>query len=266
MQGLRDMFRHPRSDLMAGVVVFLVAVPLCLGIAVASGVPPVSGLVAGVIGGLLVPLLSRSPLSVTGPAAGLTAVVLLETRVVGGFDRFLVATMLAGGLQVLLGLLRAGRFAALVPDSVIRGMLAAIGLIIVWKQLPVLVGVDGGVADIPSQFAVGPAIVAAASFLVLIGWGLTPLARHAFLPPALVAVVLGSALAASFTSHVGLAIGPKQLVEVPLGGWDALRRALPSPDFSAAADPGVWRVAFTVALVASIETLLSLQAIDDIDP
>ena len=251
---------------MAGMVVFLVAVPLCLGIAVASDVPPVSGLVAGVVGGLLVPLLSRSPLSVTGPAAGLTAVVLFETRALGGFDRFLVATMIAGGLQVVLGLLRAGRFASLVPESVIHGMLAAIGIIIVWKQLPVLVGVDGGAADIPAQFAVGPAILAATSFAVLLGWGLTPLARHAFLPPALVAVVLGAAIGVAFDSHSGLRLDSSQRVDVPLGGWQAMRAALPVPALAALWDPAVWRVAVTVALVASIETLLSLKAIDDIDP
>jgi len=124
------MFSHPRSDALAGVVVFLVAVPLCLGIAIASGVSPVSGLVAGVVGGVVVPFLSRSPLSVTGPAAGLTAVVLFEIRALGSFERFLAATMIAGGLQMLLGMLRAGRFAAWVPGSVVHGMLAAIGVII----------------------------------------------------------------------------------------------------------------------------------------
>ena len=116
---LRAMFGHPRSDCIAGVVVFLVAVPLCLGIALASGVPPVSGLVAGVVGGIVVPFLSRSPLSVTGPAAGLTAVVLFETKALGSFERLLTATMIAGCLQMALGFARTGRFAALVPDSVI---------------------------------------------------------------------------------------------------------------------------------------------------
>ena len=266
MESLKAMFSHPRTDAVAGVVVFLVAVPLCLGIAMASGVPPVSGLVAGVVGGLVVPFLSRSPLSVTGPAAGLTAVVLYETKVLEGFDRFLTATMIAGCLQVVLGLLRTGRFARLVPDSVIRGMLAAIGLIIVWKQLPSLVGVEEGVARIASEFAKGPAIIAAVSLLVLYGWGATPLSRHAFLPSALVVVVLGAGLGLAFGPSEALQLIPRQLVDAPLGGWSAMRQALPVPDFSAVADPVVWRVAVTVALVASIETLLSLQAIDDIDP
>ena len=260
------MFGHPRSDCIAGVVVFLVAVPLCLGIALASGVPPVSGLVAGVVGGIVVPFLSRSPLSVTGPAAGLTAVVLFETKALGSFERLLTATMIAGCLQMALGFARTGRFAALVPDSVIRGMLAAIGIIIVWKQLPALVGGDGAVSQMASQFAAGAASIAAASLLVLYGWGATPLARHAFLPPALVVVAVSVALASAFAGSTTLALSPKQMVDVPLGGWSALRDALPVPDMGAFGDPLVWRVAVTVALVASIETLLSLKAIDGLDP
>jgi MFS superfamily sulfate permease-like transporter len=260
------MFGHPRSDCIAGVVVFLVAVPLCLGIALASGVPPVSGLVAGVVGGIVVPFLSRSPLSVTGPAAGLTAVVLFETKALGSFERLLTATMIAGCLQMALGFARTGRFAALVPDSVIRGMLAAIGIIIVWKQLPALVGGDGAVSEMGSQFAAGAASIAAASLLVLYGWGATPLARHAFLPPALVVVAVSVALASAFAGSTTLALSPKQMVDVPLGGWSALRDALPVPDMGAFGDPLVWRVAVTVALVASIETLLSLKAVDGLDP
>jgi len=263
---LRAMFGHPRSDCIAGVVVFLVAVPLCLGIALASGVPPVSGLVAGVVGGIVVPFLSRSPLSVTGPAAGLTAVVLFETKALGSFERLLTATMIAGCLQMALGFARTGRFAALVPDSVIRGMLAAIGIIIVWKQLPALVGGDGAVSEMGSQFAAGAASIAAASLLVLYGWGATPLARHAFLPPALVVVAVSVALASAFAGSATLALSPKQMVDVPLGGWSALRDALPVPEMGAFGDPLVWRVAVTVALVASIETLLSLKAIDGLDP
>jgi MFS superfamily sulfate permease-like transporter len=226
----------------------------------------VSGLVAGVVGGIVVPFLSRSPLSVTGPAAGLTAVVLFETKALGSFERLLTATMIAGCLQMALGFARTGRFAALVPDSVIRGMLAAIGIIIVWKQLPALVGGDGAVSEMGSQFAAGAASIAAASLLVLYGWGATPLARHAFLPPALVVVAVSVALASAFAGSTTLALSPKQMVDVPLGGWSALRDALPVPDMGAFGDPLVWRVAVTVALVASIETLLSLKAIDGIDP
>jgi SulP family sulfate permease len=117
-----------------------------------------------------------------------------------------------------------------------------------------------------SQFAAGAASIAAASLLVLYGWGATPLARHAFLPPALVVVAVSVALASAFAGSTTLALSPKQMVDVPLGGWSALRDALPVPDMGAFGDPLVWRVAVTVALVASIETLLSLKAIDGIDP
>lgn len=259
------MFSFPRQDALAGVVVFLVAVPLCLGIALASGVAPVSGLVAGVVGGLVVPFLSRSPLSVTGPAAGLTAVVVFEVATLGSFERFLAATVIAGAMQIVMGLLRAGRHAKLVPSSVIKGMLAAIGPLIVWKQVPVAFGVQG-FGEIPGAWVPGAVASALASLLVLLGWSRTPLARHAFLPPALVVVVVASMLAAVTAGSAALALRPEHFVRVPLGGWSAVREALPSVDGSAFSDFAVWRVALTVALVASIETLLSLQAIDGIDP
>ena len=143
-----SMFSYPRQDFVAGTVVFLIALPLCLGIAIACGVPPVSGLVAGVVGGLVVPLWSRSPLSVTGPAAGLTSIVLLEVQRLGGVEPFLTAVAMAGVLQLFFGVLRLGRFSALVPASVIKGMLAAIGITIVLKQLPVALGVEGGLRAI----------------------------------------------------------------------------------------------------------------------
>jgi len=265
MKAFQDMFRHPRQDALAGVVVFLVALPLCLGIALASGVAPVSGLVAGVVGGILVPFLSRSSLSVTGPAAGLAAVVAFEVSALGSFERFLAATMLAGALQVMFGVARIGHLARLVPGSVIKGMLAAIGLLIVWKQVPVVLGAPD-LAHVNGAWAPGAVIVAAMASAVLFGWRLTPLARHAFLPPALVAVVVCGVVAGALAAVPALALRPEHFVEVPLGGWSALRAALPAPDASAFVDPMVWRVAIIVAFVASIETLLSLKAIDGLDP
>ena len=155
MQPYPSLFGHPKEDVVAGVVVFLVALPLCLGIAIACGVPPVSGLIAGVVGGMVVPWISRSPLSVTGPAAGLTSIVLVEVTQLGGIPPFLTAVLLAGVLQAAFGILRLGRFSALVPSAVIKGMLAAIGITIVWKQLPVAFGVTGGLIDIPGAGASG---------------------------------------------------------------------------------------------------------------
>ena len=266
MHHYRSMFSYPKEDSVAGIVVFLVALPLCLGIAVACGVPPVSGLIAGIVGGMIVPLISRSALSVTGPAAGLTSIVLVEVQHLGGLEPFLTAVIVAGGLQFLLGVLRTGRFTALVPSAVIKGMLAAIGITIVWKQLPVAFGASGGVFDIPSQFNLGSAVIAVLSLVILYGWKSTPLARHAFISPALVVVVIASAVASFIRDMPGLALGAQQFVDVPLGGVNALYAALPRPAFGAIGNPDVWIAGATIAVVASIETLLSLQAVDRLDP
>jgi MFS superfamily sulfate permease-like transporter len=259
------MFSHPKEDFVAGIVVFLVAVPLCLGIAIASGVPPVSGLVAGVIGGLVVPWISRSPLSVSGPAAGLTSIVLVEVQHLGGINPFLTAVLLAGIMQFSLGVLRAGRFSALVPSAVIKGMLAAIGITIIWKQLPVAFGASGGLSDIMRQWHTGAVLIAAVALALLYGWKHTPLARVKLISPALAVVVVTSALA-QFLFGTAAALGPSHFVEVPLGGLNALWSAMPRPDFAAIANPATWMAAATIAIVASIETLLSLQAVDRLDP
>lgn len=266
MHHYRSVFSYPKEDSVAGVVVFLVALPLCLGIAIACGVPPVSGIIAGIVGGLVVPLISRSPLSVTGPAAGLTSIVLVEVQHLGGLGPFLTAVMLAGALQFALGVLRTGRFTALVPSAVIKGMLAAIGITIVMKQLPVAFGSTGGLMDIASQFNMGAAVIAALSLVILYGWKYTPLARYAFISPALVVVVAASVVASLIREMPGLALGAQQFVDVPLGGVNALYAALPRPQFGAITNPDVWMAAATIAVVASIETLLSLQAIDRLDP
>ena len=260
------MFAYPKEDAVAGVVVFLVALPLCLGIAIACGVPPVSGLVAGVVGGLVVPLLSRSALSVTGPAAGLTAIVLVETQRLGGIPQFTAAVVLAGVLQVGLGVLRTGRFSALVPSSVIKGMLAAIGITIVWRQIPVAFGSSGSVLDIARDLHPGATLVALTSLAMLYGWRYTPLAKLKLLSPALVVVVVGSVIAALLRQRPEFALQPSQFVDVPLGGIGALFAALPRPDFSVLGTPAAWTAAVTIAVVASIETLLSVQAVDRLDP
>ncbi len=260
------MFSHPKEDAVAGLVVFLVALPLCLGIAVACGVPPVSGLVAGIVGGLVVPWISRSALSVTGPAAGLTSIVLVEVQQLGGLEPFLAAVIVAGALQFGFGVLRMGRFAALVPSAVIKGMLAAIGITIIWKQLPVALGVVGGLFDIPGQVHSGALILAAVSLAILYGWKHTPLARFKLLSPALVVVVLASVLAAWFKGLPGLTLGDMHYVDVPLGGITTLFAALPRPDMTVLATPAGWMAGITIAIVASIETLLSLQAVDRLDP
>lgn len=262
-----SLFAHPKQDLIAGMVVFLVALPLCLGIAIACGVPPVSGLVAGICGGLIVPIISRSPLSVSGPAAGLTSIVLAAVSDLGGLEPFLTAVMIAGVLQFGLGAIRAGRFAALVPSAVIKGMLAAIGITIIWKQIPVAFGVDGGLGDLASGVHGGATIIALASLVILYGIKRTPLAKYSVLSPALIVVLVASGLAAAFKGgSPALALTDAQYVRVPLGGLVALAAAVPRPDFAAFALPAVWITGVTIAVVASIETLLSLQAVDRLDP
>jgi MFS superfamily sulfate permease-like transporter len=260
------MFGHPKEDVVAGTVVFLVAVPLCLGIAIACGVPPVSGLIAGICGGLVVPWISRSPLSVTGPAAGLTSIVLAEVARLGGIPPFLTAVFLAGLLQAGMGVLQLGRFSAMVPSAVIKGMLAAIGITIIWKQLPVAFGVTGGISDIPAQLHAGAVAVALVSLVILYGWRYTPLAKNKIIPPALVAVIAASLLAEFFRGSPGLALTASQYVDVPLGGLSGLWGALPRPDVAAAMRVDTWIAAATIAVVASIETLLSVQAVDRLDP
>lgn len=260
------MFSHPKEDSIAGIVVFLVALPLCLGIAVACGVPPVSGLVAGIVGGLVVPWISRSALSITGPAAGLTSIVLTEVTHLGGLEKFLAAVVIAGGIQAGFGVLRFGRFAALVPSAVIKGMLAAIGITIVWVQIPVALGVEGGLLNIANGVNIGSLMIAALAFVILYSWKTTPLARFKFLSPALIAVVMSSLVARWFQTMPEMALGARQYVSVPLGGPSALFAALPRPDFASMLSPDVWIAAGTVAIVASIETLLSLQAVDRLDP
>jgi MFS superfamily sulfate permease-like transporter len=266
MQHQPSMFSHAKEDAVAGIVVFLVALPLCLGIAVACGVPPVSGLVAGVIGGLVIPWLSRSPLSVSGPAAGLTSIVLAEVAHLGGLGPFLSAVILAGVLQFAMGVLKAGRFADLVPSAVIKGMLAAIGITIILKQLPALFGAADGLTSIASGLSGGATVIGALSLAILYGWSYTPLKRFKLISPALVVVLAASGTAALFQSLSGWSLGPEHFVNVPLGGLASLATALPRPDFAAFANPAVWTTGATIAVVASIETLLSLQAVDRLDP
>ncbi len=258
-----SMFAHPKQDVLAGVVVFLVALPLCLGIAIASGVPPISGLVAGVVGGLVVPFLSRSPLSVSGPAAGLASIVAAEVEH-SGLNTFFTAVVLAGLLQMGLGWLKAGRYSQLVPGSVIKGMLAAIGITIVLKQIPVAAGA-ASLGTLATTFHPGALLITAVSLVVLFGWPYTPLQKVTWLPAALVVVALGTGMGLAFQG-TALQLGEAHLVSVPDEGVGALFASLPRPDPAALLHEDTWIIAFTIAAVASIETLLSLQAVDRLDP
>jgi MFS superfamily sulfate permease-like transporter len=266
------------DDLRAGVVVWLVALPLCLGIALASGAPLVSGLITGIIGGLVVSWLGGSALLVSGPAAGLAAIVLAAIAELGSFSALLATTVVAGGIQVILGLARAGRLANLVPSSVVTGMLAGIGVLLILQQLPHAIGVDGpeahGLALLLTPILVlphalpGPAMVAALSLAVLFLWE-RPAMRtvRGRLPAALVAVGSGVALS-ELLSVVApqWAVSPEHRVNLPDLSLGQLGSVIVTPDWSVLATTAGWRIAVTLALVASLETLLSMQATDRMDP
>ena len=291
-----SLFSNLKSDIPAGLVVFLVALPLCLGIALASGAPLSSGLLAGVIGGLLVPLVSRSPLSVCGPAAGLTAIVFAGIEDFGGvdgfigFEGFLVAIFFAGLLQVFLGIIKLGNIAYFVPSSVIKGMMAGIGLILILKQLPHAIGYDVEAFGFDhfltkeksqdentfslllhslSHIEWGALIISALSLPIMVYWGKTKVGKIKWLPAALVATILGVALNQAyhlFIPELALQGGEEgHLVNVPqlIGGEGFLRM----PDWSVLSKPLlVLKVALTVGVVASLESLLTVEAVDKLDP
>jgi MFS superfamily sulfate permease-like transporter len=272
------------SDLVASLVVFLVALPLCLGIALASGAPLFSGIVAGVVGGIVVGALSGSHTSVSGPAAGLTAVVLGQITALGAYETFLLAVAIAGVMQIGLGLARAGALSSFVPSSVIKGLLAAIGVILILKQIPHLLGRDtdpegemrfeqpdhqntfSALLDIVDMHA-GAALVGLLSLLMLVGWSRSKRLAESRFPAPLAVVLLGVGLGAVLEQIGGQwAIGSNHLVQVPVvasEGWAGLLRF---PDFSQWSNAAVYTSALTIAIVASLETLLNLEAIDRLDP
>ncbi|WP_321816875.1 MULTISPECIES: SulP family inorganic anion transporter [unclassified Paraburkholderia] len=278
-------FATLRSDLFAGIVVFLVALPLCLGIATASGVEPFAGLLSGIVGGLVVALLSGSHLSVSGPAAGLVVIVVSAIGTLGSFSAFLCAVLLAGSLQVVFGLLRAGQLASFVPVPVIKGMLASIGLLLIVKQVPLAMGVGAHAASTTASTthasaaidtAFGPVLVpalvlAVVSVALLFAWESPRAKRFALVravpgPLAVVALGIGvTVLLDAFAPAFALPVEQRVALD-SLASFDALAGALALPDFTQFVDADVWRVALTLAVVASLETLLSLEAVEQMDP
>lgn len=276
-------------DIPAALVVFLVALPLCLGIALASGAPLFSGLIAGVVGGIVAGSLSGSSLSVSGPAAGLATIVFAAIQELQSFPLFLLAVFLAGIIQVVLGLVRAGTIGHFFPVSVIKGMLAAIGLILILKQIPHALGYDADYEGDESFFqsdnentfteiirsfdylTPGAIVVSLVSLFILVSWTSRFVKQFrwtSYVPGPLVVVVLGIALNALFVNFVPeLAIQSTHLVD--LGGFDgmsSLTSVIQLPDFGGLTDPRVYRIAVTIAIVASIESLLSIEATDKLDP
>jgi len=281
-----NLFANLKSDFASGLVVFLVALPLCLGIAMASGAPLFSGIIAGVIGGIVVGYLSQSHISVSGPAAGLTAIVLTAITDLGAFDVFLTAVFIAGLIQLTLGFIKAGSISNYFPTNVIEGMLAGIGIIIILKQLPHAFGYDAdfegdqsfvqadGSNTFSSLFEIfnhiqpGAIIIAVLSILILIAWDKLPfLKKLKLIPGALIAVILGVILNEFFTSiGSSLAIPASHLVSLPVPtNVDEYLAIIVTPNFAGITDPKVWVVGLTIAIVASIETLLCIEAADRMD-
>ena len=274
------------ADFKAGLVVFLVALPLCLGIALASGAPLLSGLLAGIVGGTLVGLFSGSQTSVSGPAAGLTAIVAAQIASLGSFSAFLLAVIIAGLIQIGLGIAQAGSIAAFFPSSVIKGLLAAIGVILVLKQIPHVLGHDldpegemtfqqpdsettfSELVGLFGDFQHGASIIGLVSIALLVVWSKWKPLKQSFIPAPL-AVVLFGVGANLWFQQLGdpWLIKPSHLVQVPVAGSIAeFLNFLAPPDFSQWASPAVYTAAVTIAIVASLETLLNLQAVDKIDP
>lgn len=282
------MFKSIKNDLPASIVVFFVALPLCLGIALASGAPLFSGLIAGIIGGIVVGLLSGSKIGVSGPAAGLAAIVLTAIGSLGGYQNFLVAVVLGGVIQLVFGLLKAGIIGYYFPSSVIKGMLTGIGIIIILKQIPHFFGYDANpegdfaffqidgentfseIFKSLNNISLGSTIIGFIGLGILLLWSNILSKKGKFfqlVQGPLVAVVSGIVYFFVTESSAKFGISAAHLVSVPVpNDFDSFLGQFSFPNFAVITRADVWVVAFTIALVASLETLLCVEATDKLDP
>ena len=270
--------RDLKYDFPASIVVFLVALPLCLGIAMASGAPLFAGILTGIIGGLVVASISKSPLSVSGPAAGLTVIVLGAIQQLGAYETFLLAVVIAGIIQLVLGILKAGMIGNYFPSAVILGMLAAIGITIILKQIPLAFGLleshafeldaGGGISTLSdtmlSHINWGASLICLLSLIILIYW--PKLKGLNKIPAPLVVVLIGIGLSTVLQSTT-MHLQKDHFVVIPIvNSFQEFTQLFIFPDFSQILNKDVWVLAFTIAIIASLETLLSIEAIDKIDP
>jgi len=284
---LSNFFKDFKHDFPAGLIVFLVAIPLCLGIALASGAPLFSGIIAGIVGGIIVTLFSDSSLGVSGPAAGLVAIVVVAIQELG-FETFLLAVVVGGVIQIILGYARAGIIGYYFPSSVIKGMLAAIGLIIILKQIPHALGYDkdyeGDLAFVQpdgyntfteithalSFLSPGAIIISVISLIILIIWEqpfIKRLKATNIIQGPLVAVIVGMILNILFQGMEGLALKEDQIVALPVAsGFMDFLNQFTFPEFSQFTNPTIYMTGLTIALVASVESLLCAEATDKLDP
>jgi len=273
-----------KKDFLAGLIVFLIALPLCLGIAQASHAPLFAGVVAGIVGGIVIGYLSGSQLSVSGPAAGLTAIVLVAITQLNAFEIFLCAVIIAGCVQLLFGFLKAGGIANYIPSSVLEGMLAGIGLTIIIKQLPDAVGFAKGKAAVMEDaedgifmntittathnMEPGAVIIALTGLIILVLWQTKAFKKIQLVPAGLVVVLLGTLINVIFlASAPALALDSTHLVKLPVAASIAdFFRQFTLPDFNGFKQAKVWETGIVIAVVASIETLLCIEATDKMDP
>lgn len=279
----QGFFSNIKNDAISGVIVFLIALPLCLGIAQASQAPLFAGLVSGIIGGIVIGALSGSQLSVAGPAAGLVAIVISALNILS-WEAFLCAVIVAGAIQVVLGFARAGSIASYFPNSVISGMLAGIGLTIIIKQIPEALGYDGEghermvsaedgfsweyVSSSFNHMETGAIIVSLLSITLLLLWTLKPFKKLTLLPSGLVVVIVGVLINQLFKMQGSeLYLGDIHLVNLPIANsFSEFFGQFTIPDFSGFSNKEVWVTGVTIAAVASIETLLCIEATDKLDP
>ncbi|MEM9835587.1 MAG: SulP family inorganic anion transporter [Bacteroidota bacterium] len=277
-----------KSDLPAAVVVFFVALPLCLGIALASGAPLFSGLIAGIVGGIVVGALSGSQIGVSGPAAGLAAIVATAITALGGYENFLVAVVIGGLLQIGFGLLKAGVIGYYFPSSVIKGMLTGIGIIIILKEIPYFFGIDKNpegdfafnqvdgettfseLLNIFGNISLGPTLIAFVGLGILLLWSQV-LSKKAkifqLIQGPLVAVVIGIIYYLATKGNETWEVASQHLVKVPVPtDFSSFLGQFSFPNFAVITDYHIWVTGFTIALVASLETLLCVEATDKLDP
>lgn len=284
-----NLFKDFKNDFPASIVVFFVALPLCLGIALASGAPLFSGVIAGIVGGIIVGMISGSQLGVSGPAAGLAVIVLSAISSLGSFDAFLLSVVIAGIIQFLLGLFKAGFIAYFVPSSVIKGMLTGIGLLIILKQIPHALGYDltfegsesffeadgsntfSSLMDAWNLLTPGALLIAAVSMTILILWDTLLTKKHKLfqiLQGPIVVVLVGILFNYLFeTNMLNFSLLPSQMVDLPVSnGLGEFVNQFTFPDFSQLSNIEIYKIALVMAIVASLETLLCVEATDKLDP
>lgn len=288
-ENLQFMKKHFVTDISAGLVVFLIALPLCLGISLASGAPLFSGIIAGIIGGIVVGAASNSSVNVSGPAASVALVIFTAIQTLGSFEAVLVSIIIAGVFQIFLGFLKAGTVAYFFPNAMIKGILASIGLVLILKQIPHAFGVDGvfevmetfknydgsntftEIAKVFYEISYGATTITLVSLLIMISWDRPVMKQYKFFkyfPSALAAVIAGILLNEFFKVYLPeFALSPSHLVKLPVAdSFGDFFSFFQFPDFSVIGNFEIYTIALSIAFIASLESLLSTEAGDKLDP